>query len=101
MALLSIVLAILVVVVGTGAYRIWELLTELLEVLSGGFMSTTAASKVAFVLVSVMVAAMLAPFLLPIDLSIQVCVWSLYLVYFGVGAWRLYEFYLVVRNRSR
>lgn len=94
MTLLSIVLLILAVVVGTGAFRIHELLSELLE----SVVSPASAKKIAFVAVAVMVAAMLAPFLLPMDLSIQVGVWLLYLAYFGVGSWRLYEFFLVVRK---
>lgn len=97
MTLLGIVLAILAVVVGTGAYRIHELLSEFLNGLLDGFVSPAAVRKFAFIVVAVLLASILAPFLLPVDLTIQVSVWILYLVFFAVGAWRLYEFGLVVR----
>jgi hypothetical protein len=97
MSLLSIVLTILAIFVGTGAFRVYELLDECLE----HIVPPQLSKHIAFVLVSVMVAAMLAPFLLPVDLSIQVGVWILYLTYFGVGAWRLYDFIVVVRNDLR
>lgn len=92
MSLLGIVLAILFVVVGTGAYRIYQWLSGLLMDL----LSPSLSRKSAFVAVSLMVAAMLAPFLIPASLSLQIGVWVLYLGFFGVGARRIYDIALLV-----
>ena len=94
MTLLSIVLAILFVVTGAGAFRIYEQLNKLLA----DFLPPAHSRKVAFSVVALMVAAMLAPMLIPASLSLQVGVWVLYLGCFVVGARRLYEIVLVIRR---
>jgi hypothetical protein len=63
--------------------------------------SAALSKKIAFVAVALMAAAMLAPYLIPASLELQIGVWILYLTFFGVGAWRLYEFLVIVRKDLR
>lgn len=92
MSLINIALAVLFVVTGTGAFRIYQWLGEALSEL----VAPCRAKKVAFSVLALMVAAMLAPFLIPGSLILQVCVWLLYLVFFGVGARRIYHIGVLV-----
>lgn len=97
MSLFGIAFAILFLVVAAGAYRIYECLAHfVIEALPG-----LPARKIAFSTVSVMVAAMLAPFLIPASLTLQICVWVLYLSFFAIGAWRIYEIACLVARDLR
>lgn len=92
MSLFGIAFAILFLVVAAGAFRIYECLARFIcEILPG-----LPARKISFSTVSVMVAAMLAPFLIPSSLTLQISVWALYLGFFAIGAWRIYEIACVV-----
>lgn len=79
-AILGLVLLALLGVVGVGAYRVYQWLVH-----------HKLDKRVAFVLLTMVAAAMLSPYLLPDNGWLQFAVWSVYIVFAGIGAWRIYE----------
>lgn len=97
MSAFGFAIAILLIVVGVGAHRIYECFSAFLAEHFPGLQSR----KLSFITVSVMVAAMLAPFLMPASLTVQISVWVLYLCFFAVGAWRIYTVGCIVARNLR
>lgn len=93
----GIVMTALLVVVGTGAYRVFLWLSEQLCKL----LPANKASRAAFVAVVVVMAATSYPFITPTHFAVQAGVWVLYLGFAGIGAWHIWDWAQTLRNTSK
>lgn len=90
MGIFSIVALLLIGVVGTGAYHVYDWLVR-----------HQLDRRIAFVLIVMIGAAMLTPFLLPDNGMLQFAVWIVYMCFAAVGALRIFDIIQTVRKSFR